>query len=252
MSLYNDIVWRKRGNTEKCIVNSVTVANYARRFFTELTLINQTEIGQKTAEMMMPTLHSESGHRISRATSALERGELRSKEKGNKSSHFNGSEETIELILRTIISVNQLSIYGAAADLWKELSDDSEDAGKLAADEDLESLEIPTEFPIHDPHTNAELQGNLLQDYEYKFELPEDQKLSKLCCDAGLKIVERGQLFITLDEEEGPDKMKNSCREYTLPRSEDVSQARGWILGNTKIGPVLDCEGLLSSKTLRC
>ena len=34
--------------------------------------------------------------------------------------------------------------------------------------------------------------------------------------------------------------MKNSCREYTLPRSEDVSRARGWILGNTKIGPILD------------
>ena len=88
---------------------------------------------EKTADMMMLNLHSESGHRISRATSALERGELRSKEKGNKSSHFNGSEEIIELILRTNISVNHLSIYGAAADLWKELSDDSEDAGKLAA-----------------------------------------------------------------------------------------------------------------------
>ena len=33
-----------------------------------------------------------------------------------KSIHFNGSEETIELILRTVISVNQLSVYGAVAD----------------------------------------------------------------------------------------------------------------------------------------
>ena len=66
---------------------------------------------------------------------------------------------------------------------------------------------IPTEIPIADPHTNAELQGNLLQDYEQKFEqLPEDQKLSKLCCDPGLKLVEKGQFFITLDEEEGPLK----------------------------------------------
>ena len=32
MSMYNDIVWRERGNTEKCIMNSVTVANSARRF----------------------------------------------------------------------------------------------------------------------------------------------------------------------------------------------------------------------------
>ena len=32
MSMYNDIVWGQRGNAEKCETNSVTVANYARRF----------------------------------------------------------------------------------------------------------------------------------------------------------------------------------------------------------------------------
>ena len=62
MSMYNDIVWRERGNTEKCIMNSVTVANGARRSCsdvgdfgdleqrrngTELTLINQTETGTR-------------------------------------------------------------------------------------------------------------------------------------------------------------------------------------------------------------
>ena len=57
-----------------------------------------------------------------------------------KSIHFNGSEETIELILRTI-----------------ELSKDSGVAVKIAANEDLESMEIPTELRISDPHTNAEL-----------------------------------------------------------------------------------------------
>ena len=31
MSMYNDIVWEERGNTEKRMTNSVTVANYARR-----------------------------------------------------------------------------------------------------------------------------------------------------------------------------------------------------------------------------
>ena len=90
-------------------------------------------------------------------------------------------------------------------------------------------MERPTDFPIDDPHTNAELQGNLLRDYEHKFEqLAEDQKLSKLCSDAGLKIVEKGQFFITLGEE-GPDEMKNLCREYTLPRSEEASRVRGEI-----------------------
>ena len=32
MSMYNDIVWRERENTEKCNTNSVTGTNCARRF----------------------------------------------------------------------------------------------------------------------------------------------------------------------------------------------------------------------------
>ena len=113
---------------------------------------------------------AESSHPIFRATSALERRELRSKRKGNKSIHFNGSEEIIEMILRAVISVNELSIYGAVADLCSELSKNPRVSGKLDANENLETMEIPAELPIADPHTDAELHGNLLQDYERKFE----------------------------------------------------------------------------------
>ena len=31
-----------------------------------------------------------------------------------------------------------------------------------------------------------------------------------------------------------------ACREYTLPRDEAASEPKGWIQGNTKIGPVLE------------
>ena len=31
-----------------------------------------------------------------------------------------------------------------------------------------------------------------------------------------------------------------ACLEYTLPRDDESSQPRGWIQGNTKIGPVLE------------
>ena len=36
--------------------------------------------------------------------------------------------------------------------------------------------------------------------------------------------------------------MKTSCRQYTLLRSVETSRVRGWIRGNTKIGPVLDVK----------
>ena len=31
-----------------------------------------------------------------------------------------------------------------------------------------------------------------------------------------------------------------ACREYSLPRDEDTSEPKGWIRGNTKIGPVFE------------
>ena len=82
-----------------------------------------------------------------------------------------------------------------------------------------------------------------------KFEqVPEDQQLSKLCSDAVWKSNEKGHLFSTLDEEEGPGEMRNLRREYTLPRSGEASRVRGWILGNTKIGPVLDVKVYIHQK----
>ena len=122
---------------------------------------------------MMLNLHSESRHRIFRATGPGKR-RIEKSRKGKEAFHYNGSEETIELIIRTLISVNQFSIYGAVAVSCKELSDDSEVAGKPAANEDSE-WKIPTGLPFADPHPNAESQGNLMQDCGHKFEqLPED------------------------------------------------------------------------------
>ena len=57
--------------------------------------------------------------------------------------------------------------------------------------------------------------------------------------DAGfLSVVEIGQYFLTKDTEE--QFYAVAYREYTLPREDGSSQPRGWIQGNTKIGPVLE------------
>ena len=64
----------------------------------------------------------------------------------------------------------------------------------------------------------------------------------KLCTDAGfLTTVEVGQYFITKDTEEFSQFTESvACREYTFPRDEKTSDPKGWIRGNTKIGPVLE------------
>ena len=101
---------------------------------------------------------TDSGHPIFRASSAFERGESRSKGGRKKSIHFNGSDENIELLLRTVISANQ-SVYGAVADLCNDLSKDLRAPGKLAATDHLEKMEIPTELSIAEilpMHNNGE------------------------------------------------------------------------------------------------
>ena len=85
-----------------------------------------------------------------------------------------------------MISANQLSVYGAVADLCNELSEGLRAPGKLAAPGRLETMEIPTGLSIAETHTNELQRGNLVQKYDQQFEqLSEDQILSKRCSDAG-------------------------------------------------------------------
>ena len=126
-----------------------------------------------------------------------------------------------------------------AADMCGKFFRDSKGTGKPGATGNLESTVIPTEFPTANPiaQTDAEVQGNLLREYEQKFaQLPEQEKLTKLCSNAGFsKNIKKGQFFITLDDDT-LDSLKGSCREYTLPRSDESSHVRS----------------VQSSRTLRC
>ena len=53
-----------------------------------------------------------------------------------------------------------------------------------------------------------------------------------------ISVVEIGQYFMTKDN--GEQFYAKACREYSLPRNDGSSQPKGWMQGNTKIGPVLE------------
>ena len=80
------------------------------------------------------------------------------------------------------------------------------------------------------------------QQYEERIEkLSQQDKLSKFCMDVGfLSVVENGQYFMTKDTGDLTHFNTVVCREYTLPREDSTSQPKGWIQGNTKIGPVVE------------
>ena len=89
--------------------------------------------------------------------------------------------------------------------------------------------------------TDDNVQGNLLHDYEQKIaNLPEHLQLIKLCSNVGItKTVTRGEGISRSSTMRNWTTLGGSCREYTLPRDDTIPKVKGWIRGNTKIGPAL-------------
>ena len=185
---------------------------------------------------------AESGCPIFRATTPLSRGQLRSKGHGKLSIHYCADQAAIEAFFRIIVSANQLSLYGAVAEICEDYESLHERTVRLdtVMGHSIVLSAIKTEVPLEkDDPAN---QNFLLQQYEERIEKPSQQdKLSKLCMDAGfLSVVENGQYFMTKDTGNLTQFNTVACREYTLPREDGASQPQGWIQGNTKIGPVLE------------
>ena len=102
---------------------------------------------------------------------------------------------------------------------------------------------VPSVMKTHIPSTDDPTQEDLLQKYQERVErLSQQNRVINFCTDAGfLTTVDVGQYFMTKDTEEFSQFTESvACREYTLPRDEKSSDPKGWIRGNTKIGPVLE------------
>ena len=113
----------------------------------------------------------------------------------------------------------------------QELPEDQVAPARPVASDQMEQ-EILTQPPIAEVQANDQRQGNPVQDYERRFEkLPEDQKLSKLCSEACLNLVEVGQLFCALPS---PNGAKN--------RDEKENCAKEWIESDARFGPVSDIK----------
>ena len=183
---------------------------------------------------------AESGNPTFRATTPLSRGILKSKGHGKLSIHFAADELTIETIFRNIISDNQLSVYGAVAAFCEEFENHQDGSGEpeILIGQSIVLGEIKAEVPLQ--NENSSNHQILWQQYEERIKsLSQESKVSKFCMDAGfVHVVEVGQYFMTKGT--GEQFYAVACREYTLPQDDESSQPRGWIQGNTKIGPVLE------------
>ena len=249
MSMFNDISCGTKDNEQECLANAQLVSLNARKFgkrkwsfigpCSEKKWYSMKEdspqgIRDNIAEKMLVEF-AESGCPIFRATTPLSRGQLKSKGHGKLSIHYAADQETIETVFRTIVSANQLSLYGAVAEMCEEYETFHERTGRLdmVMGQSIVLSAIKTEVSLEGD--DPAYQNFPFQQYEERVEkLSQQDKLSKFCMDAGfLSVVENGQYFMTKDTAECSQFHAVACREYTLSKLE-ASQPKGWIQGNTK------------------
>ena len=253
MSMFNDISCEGKDNRQQCLRDADYVKTFAKRFgIGQWSFIGpgsekkwypsennpQGEWDRIAEDMLLE--FAKSGHPIFRATTPLSRGKLKSKGKGKISIHFSAEPETIDTIYRIILSVNQLSVYGAVAAICEEFVGQPDNTGQPVVLEGQSIVlgEVEAEAPAQEEPQNSNI---ALQKYFQQVQrLSPEDKLSKFCKEAGfMSVVEVGQYFVTRNASEFLLRSV-ACREYTLPRDDPASEAKGWIQGNTRIGPILE------------
>ena len=176
--MFNDIKWGSEDNDRNANSAPSSVSIYARRFSPGRwsflvpgaekkwysTYIDRP-LGEwdRVAESMTIKFR-ESGHPVLRAASPLSRGTLKSKGGGNLSIHFCDDGNTIETVFRTIISFNQLSIYGAVSDLCEEYGTCQTSTERPVLAEQSDPLFAPASLLMTTPAPPTEVpaQENLL------------------------------------------------------------------------------------------
>ena len=167
-----------------------------------------------------------------------------SRAKGEESCRYTSLQIKTQLIqfIAFILSVNQLSVYGAVANICEEFEAHQDRSGELDVlmGQSIVLSEIKAEIPLQ--NENPSHHQILWQQYMERIEsLSPENKVSKFSKEAGfMRVVEVGQYFVTKDTGDFRQFCSVTCREYTLPRDDRASQPKGWIQGNMRIGPVLE------------
>ena len=217
MSMFNDISCDRHDNKVECLKNAEFVKTFAKIF----GIGQWSFIGPGSVKKWYPSENSpqgawdrvaedmllkfaESGHPIFRATTPLSRGQLKSKGKGKVSIHFSADQDTVDTIYRIILSVNQLSIYGAVAAICDEYEGHPDSTGEpvILEGQSIVLGEIKAEVPAHDEEP-GDAQIILQQYFQQVKSLSPENRLSKFCKEAGfMSVVEVGQYFVTRNANE--------------------------------------------------
>ena len=152
--------------------------------------------------------------------SSLSSSHVKSKGRGKLSIHYAADQETIHTIFRIIVSAHQVSLHAAVAEICGE----------------YESFHERTERPVVMGQSNSSL---VLSAIKTEVFLDSDDPAYKI-----FLLQQYGERIEKLSQPKDTGDLTQfntvACREYTFPREDEASQPKGWIQGNTKIGPVLE------------
>ena len=202
MSMFDDILWGAEDNEQDCNANADLVSFSARGFaagrwsFFELgsekkwysTHIDRPQ-GEWDRVAVLMMINSEKAD-TQFCEPRVHCPEERSKAKEGENYQYTSVLMVIRLKLffRTIISVNQLSIYGAVLDLCDEYRICQARTERLVLAEQSDPLFEPASLLMTTPTPSTEdpAQEDLLQKYQARVErLSQQNRVIKICIDAG-------------------------------------------------------------------
>ena len=124
---------------------------------------------------------------------------MKSKGRGKLSIHFTANQDTVDTIYQIILSVNQLSVYGAVAAICEEFEDHQGRTGQpvILVGQSIVLGEFKAETPVHDEDPRND--QIIWQQYKQQIEsLSPENRLSNFCKEAGfMRVIEVGQYFVT-------------------------------------------------------
>ena len=252
MSMFNDISCDRKGNKEECLANARVVKVLAKKFgIGQWSFIVQ--VLKRSGILRKRIVHKELG--ITSRTRCCWNSQKadvqfsvhqhhfpvvisKAKDMENWSIHFTADYRTIETIFRITVSANQLSLYGAVANMCEEFETHQDRSGGpgILMGQSIVLSEVKAEVLLQNENTSHH--QILWQQFEERSKsFSQESKVSRFCMEAGfVHVVEVGQYFMTKDTGDFRQFRAVACLEYTLLRDDDSSQPRGWIQGNTRIG----------------
>ena len=180
MSMFNDISCDKKGNEEECLANAKVVSILAKKLgigqwsfigpgsekmWDSMEENSPQGIWDHIAEKMLLEF-AESGCPIFRATTPLSRVKRKSKGRGKLSIDYCADQATIETTCRIIVFANQLSLFGAVANMCEKYESHQDRSGQpdVVMGHSIVLSEIKAEVPLE--NDDPAYQNFLLQRYE--------------------------------------------------------------------------------------